>query len=90
MKLDVLLESLSDTELNAISKEIVSGISLVSIHDQLLGKSNDGDVSFSQKELTNGVINELGKRLLVRDAEAGKLNHNSCSTSTSFGDENEY
>lgn len=73
MKLESVLESLSDTELNAISKEIVSGVSLVSIHSQLLGKSNDGDVSFSQKELTNGVINELGKRLLVRDAEFGQI-----------------
>jgi len=79
MKLEAVLESLSDTELNAISKEIVGSISLSSIHDQLLGKSNDGYVSFSQKELTNGVINELGKRLLVRDSEFGKRNRDKVS-----------
>jgi len=77
MKLESVLESLSDTELNTISKEIVSGISLGSIHEQLLGKSDDVDVSFTHKELTNGVINELGRRLLVRDAEFGKSKQHS-------------
>jgi len=69
MELNEVLESLSDSELEAISKEYTSGICMYDIHDQLLSKSDGSLLSFDIKNLSNGIVNELVSRLLKRDLE---------------------
>ena len=71
MELGLVLESLSDSELNIISGEVSNNTRLESIRNQLENKGNkeDGELTFTRLQLTNGVVNELSRRLLVRDSD---------------------
>ena len=66
-----ILKTLSDTELVAISKEVINpAVSNLTIYKQLIGKRNDYDDTIDTSDfsnLPNTVINELTNRLLERD-----------------------
>ncbi len=66
-----ILKTLSDTELVAISKEVINpAVSNLTIYKQLMGKRNDYDDTIDTSDfsnLPNTVINELTNRLLERD-----------------------
>jgi hypothetical protein len=73
-KLQNVLKSLSDGELCVISKSLNRGTSIEPLKMQLNSKSNVGDLNFSHKDLSIGVINELVERLLNRNIDLGKRN----------------
>ena len=66
-----IIKTLSDTELVAISKEVINpAVANLTIYKQLMGKRNDYDDTIDTKDFTNLssiVINELANRLLERD-----------------------
>lgn len=65
-----ILKTLSDTELVAISNEVINpAVPNLSIYKQLVAKENDGDIIDTKdfSNLSNLVINELVTRLLESD-----------------------